>query len=90
MTQQAPATPRDPAALIAAHARVAADPDSYWLDQARRLEWSRFPTVADASSFDEADFGIAWFADGELNVSVNCLDRHLAMRGPGGNRVRGR
>ena len=81
MTQPAPATPRDPAALIAAHARVAADPDSYWLDQARRLEWSRFPTVADASSFDEADFGIAWFADGELNVSVNCLDRHLAMRG---------
>jgi len=81
MTQPAPPTPRDAAALKQAHARVAADPESYWLDQARRLDWSRFPTVANASSFDEADFGIAWFADGELNVSVNCLDRHLATRG---------
>jgi len=75
------ATPRDQAALLAAHARVAADPDGYWLDQARRLDWTRFPRVANASSFDEADFGIAWFSDGELNVSVNCLDRHLAERG---------
>ncbi len=81
MPDQIPATPRDSAALSAAHARVAADPDGYWLDQARRLDWTRFPTVANASSFDEADFGIAWFADGELNVSVNCLDRHLAERG---------
>ena len=81
MPDPIPATPRDPAALLAAHARVAADPDGYWLDQARRLEWTRFPTVANASSFEEADFGIAWFADGELNVSVNCLDRHLAEHG---------
>ena len=33
------------------------------------------------SSFNEADFGISWFADGELNVAANCLDRHLAERG---------
>lgn len=81
MTEPAPETPRDAASLEAAHARVAADPDAYWLDQARRLDWSRFPTTANASSFDEADFGISWFADGELNVSVNCLDRHLETRG---------
>ena len=68
-------------ALAARHAAVAADPTAYWLDEARRLEWSRFPTRADESSFDRADFGIRWFADGELNLSVNCLDRHLAERG---------
>ena len=39
------------------------------------------PTQAGDWSFDEADFGIRWFADGEFNLSVNCLDRHLATRG---------
>ena len=39
------------------------------------------PTRANESSFAEADFGIKWFADGVLNVSVNCIDRHLDERG---------
>jgi len=68
-------------ALAARHAAVGSDPHGYWLDEAKRLDWSRFPTRTDESSFAEADFGIKWFADGELNVSVNCLDRHLAERG---------
>ena len=55
--------------------------DRFWLDQARRLEWTNFPTQAGDWSFDEADFGIRWFADGKLNLSVNCLDRHLAENG---------
>ena len=63
------------------HRDVAADAESYWLEEARRLDWSRFPTMADRSSFDEADFRIRWFEDGELNLTVNCLDRHLAERG---------
>ena len=58
-----------------------ADTDGFWLDQARRLTWSRFPTKAGDWSFDEDDFRIEWFADGELNLSVNCLDRHLAEHG---------
>ena len=74
-------TPRTAAALAQAHAKVAADPDGYWLGEAKRLGWSRFPTRADESAFAEADFAIRWFADGELNLSVNCLDRHLAARG---------
>jgi acetyl-CoA synthetase len=57
------------------------DPDRFWLDQARRLTWSRFPTKAGDWSFNEDDFHIQWFADGELNLSVNCLDRHLAEHG---------
>lgn len=67
----------------AAQACVAAasDPDAYWRQEAARLDWMQpFTTVKD-TSFAEADFRIRWFADGVLNVSVNCLDRHLAARG---------
>ena len=56
-------------------------PDAFWLEQAERLDWTTAPTKAGDWSFDEADFGIRWFADGALNVSANCLDRHLAERG---------
>ena len=56
------------------------DPDAFWLKQARRLDWIRFPKKAGDWSFDEADFHIQWFADGALNASVNCIDRHLATR----------
>ncbi|MFX7571087.1 acetyl-coenzyme A synthetase, partial [Acinetobacter baumannii] len=38
-------------------------------------------TTVKQTSFDEADFGIRWYADGTLNLSANCLDRHLATRG---------
>src|ERR1044071_5836835 len=58
-----------------------ADPDRFWLDQARRLTWNMCPTKAGDWSFDEDDFHIEWFADGQLNLSVNCLDRHLAEHG---------
>jgi acetyl-CoA synthetase len=60
---------------------VDSDPDRFWLDQARRLTWNTFPTQAGDWSFNEDDFHIAWYADGELNLSVNCLDRHLAEHG---------
>ncbi len=67
----------DPDELAGIHALANSDPDRFWLDQARRLTWSKFPTQAGDWSFDEADFGIRWYADGDLNLSVNCLDRHL-------------
>jgi acetyl-CoA synthetase len=57
------------------------DPEGFWRREAQRVDWIRpFTTVKD-TSFDEADFRIRWFADGALNVSANCLDRHLAARG---------
>ena len=73
-----------PDELAGIHALANSDPDRFWLDQARRLTWSKFPTEAGDWSFDEANFGIRWYADGELNLSVNCLDRHLPEHG---NRV---
>ena len=70
-----------PRELAELHDLEHADPDRFWLDQARRLTWNKFPTKAGDWSFDEADFHIRWYADGELNLSVNCLDRHLAEHG---------
>jgi acetyl-CoA synthetase len=70
-----------PVELAALHERERNDPDRFWLDQAERLTWSKFPTKAGDWSFDEADFHVRWFEDGQLNLSVNCLDRHLAEAG---------
>ena len=63
------------------YARSIADPDGYWREVANRLDWYRFPTRIREVSFDPADLHIRWFADGQLNASVNCLDRHLEQRG---------
>ncbi len=57
------------------------DPDAFWGKAAERLDWYVKPTQIRDVSFDLKDFHIRWFADGELNVSVNCIDRHLATKG---------
>jgi acetyl-CoA synthetase len=63
------------------YGRSVADPGTFWLEQAKRLDWVRRPELAGDWSFDEQDFHISWFADGKLNVAANCVDRHLASRG---------
>ncbi|MDF2900135.1 MAG: acetyl-CoA synthetase [Phenylobacterium sp.] len=71
----------DGAGYEAAVAEVETDPDAYWTKVAGRLDWiAPFSVVKDVS-FNREDFRIRWYADGVLNVSVNCLDRHLATRG---------
>ena len=57
------------------------DPEAFWRREAQRIDWIKPFTQVKETSFHEADFGIKWFADGTLNVSANCLDRHLATRG---------
>ncbi len=59
------------------------DPDGFWLEQADLLDWYKKPTVARRHTWDSdgGNIDVKWFEDGELNVSVNCLDRHLAKRG---------
>ena len=70
----------DAAGFEAATAKAKADPDAYWRTVGERLDWiTPFTAVKDVS-FDASDFRIRWFADGQLNVSVNCLDRHLPAR----------
>ncbi len=55
------------------------DSDAFWLEQCNTLEWFKKPTVGRKFTWDTAARKIehTWFDDGELNVSVNCLDRHL-------------
>ncbi len=62
------------------YARSIENPDAYWGDIGRRLEWIKPFTQVKNTSFHAADFRIRWYEDGTLNVSVNCLDRHLATR----------
>ncbi len=70
------------AAGYAANYRAALDtPEAFWRGETARLDWIKPWSELTRSSFAEADFGIRWFADGTLNVSANCLDRHLATRG---------
>ena len=61
--------------------RSVEEPDAFWREEAQRLTWIKPFTTVKSTSFHEADFGIKWFADGTLNLSANCLDRHLATRG---------
>lgn len=56
------------------------DPEAFWRQMGKRLQWMRPYTQVKDVSFDPNDFHIRWYDDGRLNVSVNCLDRHLASR----------
>jgi len=64
-----------------AYAESIADPEAYWDRIGRRLDWIKPYTKIKDVSFDAADLHIRWYEDGELNVSANCLARHLAARG---------
>ena len=48
-------------------------PDKFWAEQAQRLDWIKPFTQVKNTSFNKDDFKIEWFADGQLNVSANCL-----------------
>ena len=53
------------------------NPDEFWAEAARKLEWIKPFTQVKNTNYDPNDFKIEWFVDGQLNVSENCLDRHL-------------
>jgi acetyl-CoA synthetase len=56
------------------------DPEEFWSEQGKRIDWMRPYTKVKDSSFT-GDVHIRWFEDGALNVAANCLDRHLAEHG---------
>ncbi len=58
-----------------------ADPEAFWAEQAKRIDWMRPFNKVKQTSFDDHNVDIKWFLGGHLNVSANCLDRHLAERG---------
>lgn len=63
------------------YAKSVEDPETFWAEQAKSLDWVTAPTKIKNTSFDAHNVSIKWFEDGELNVTYNCIDRHLATRG---------
>lgn len=51
--------------------------EAFWAKRAELIDWIKKPTKIKNVNYDLNNFSIKWFEDGELNVSVNCLDRHL-------------
>ena len=56
------------------------DPESFWSEKAKSLSWIKNFSKINESNFNE-NININWFSDGSLNVSYNCLDRHLEKNG---------
>ena len=71
----------DPASYDAMYAASINDPEAFWAEQGKRIDWIKPYTKVKDTSFEHDDVHIRWFEDGTLNVSANCIDRHLATRG---------
>jgi len=54
------------------------NPDKFWGEHKNMIEWYKEPTIIKNTTFDPENVSIKWFEDGQLNVSYNCIDRHLA------------
>ena len=63
------------------YAESVKDPEGFWAKVGERLAWAKKPTKIKDVSYDPKNLHIRWYEDGMLNVSANCLDRHLAERG---------
>ena len=71
----------DKATYEAMYAASIADPDAFWDAQGKRLDWMTPYTKVKDTTFEHSGVSIKWYEDGVLNVSANCIDRHLATRG---------
>ena len=80
-----------PPLLAGAHADTAtynamyeasiSDPEGFWAEHGKRIDWIKPFTKVKDTSFAHDDVHVKWFEDGTLNVAENCIDRHLATRG---------
>ncbi len=57
------------------------DPEAFWGEHGKRIDWIKPYTKVKDTSFAHDDVHVRWFEDGTLNVSANCIDRHLETRG---------
>jgi len=71
----------DAAKYDAMYARSLKDPNGFWGEEAKRIDWIKPFTKVRNVSWDPDNLSIKWFEDGTLNVTVNCIDRHLKTRG---------
>src|SRR3974390_1460852 len=71
----------DEARYNALYTRSIKDPNGFWAEEAKRIDWIKPFTKVKNISFDPHKVSIKWFEDGTLNAAYNCIDRHLAKRG---------
>jgi acetyl-CoA synthetase len=71
----------DAAAYQAMYERSVRDPDGFWGEHGKRIDWIRPYTKVKNTSYDPHRVSIRWYEDGTLNVAANCVDRHVATRG---------
>ncbi|KCZ53774.1 acetyl-CoA synthetase [Hyphomonas beringensis] len=57
------------------------DPEAFWGEHGKRIDWIKPYTTVKDVSWETGDLHVKWYSDGVLNVSANCLDRHLETRG---------
>ena len=69
----------DDAKYLAMYERSVKDPEGFWGEHGKRIDWIKPFTKVKNTSFRLEDFRIKWFEDGTLNVSANCIDRHLTL-----------
>ncbi|HOZ32649.1 MAG TPA: acetyl-coenzyme A synthetase N-terminal domain-containing protein, partial [Tabrizicola sp.] len=70
----------DAAGYEARYAASVADPEAFWGQEGLRLDWIKPYTRVKNTSFAPGNISIKWFEDGHLNVSANCIDRHMLTR----------
>ncbi|KAE9631511.1 acetate--CoA ligase [Parasedimentitalea maritima] len=63
------------------YAASIADPDAFWGEQGKRIDWIKPYSQVKDVNYNFGEVSINWYSDGALNVSANCIDRHLATRG---------
>jgi acetyl-CoA synthetase len=63
------------------YAASISDPDAFWQEHGQRVDWIKPFSIVKNVSYTYPDVSIKWFEDGVLNVSANCIDRHLDTRG---------
>ena len=80
-TETARAALVDDAQYQAMYAASLADPEAFWAEHGKRIDWIKPYSQIKDVSYAADDLHINWYYDGTLNVAANCLDRHLATRG---------
>jgi acetyl-CoA synthetase len=70
----------DAAAYYSMYQRSVEEPEAFWAEQGQRIDWITPFTKVKNTSFAPGKVSIKWYEDGTLNVSANCIDRHLIDR----------
>ncbi|MBY0258804.1 acetate--CoA ligase [Methylobacterium sp.] len=71
----------DDAKYLAMYQASVSDPEAFWAEHGKRIDWMTPFTRVKCTSFEPGNIAIKWFEDGRTNVAHNCIDRHLATRG---------